>query len=219
MHSRKTIEVIARRYGNLAESSCCLSCGQAADYSHPAQGEVCLDIGSGRGTDVLRLAEQVGDFGFVYGLDISDGMIEKAKKTAARLNVKNVAFLKSRLEEIPLESNSFDLVISNCTINHAEDKQALWDEIFRVLKPGGRFVISDIYSIEKVPVKYTSDLQAVAECWGGAVTRDIYLQTVKKAGFSGIEILEKSAPYSKGEIEVASFTLKGRKPAGGCCCK
>jgi len=136
---------INNRYSDLAESTCCLSCGGALDYSKARPGEVCVDLGSGRGTDVIRLAEMVGKDGFVYGIDISDGMIEKATRTAERMQIDNARFVRSTLEKISLEDNVADLVISNCTINHASDKQTVWNEIYRILKKGGRFVISDIY--------------------------------------------------------------------------
>ncbi len=211
-----TFAEINKRYSELAQESCCLSCGKAIDYSIPQPGEVCLDLGSGRGNDVLKISEYVGVEGFVYGIDISDGMLEKARITADKLGVKNVKFIKSELEKIPIEDGSVDLVISNCTINHSLNKQQVWKEIFRVLKPTGRFIISDIYSTQPVPERYSSDSQAVAECWGGAVTQNEYFAQVKDAGFKQIEILEESTPYSKGEIEVVSFTLKGTKKKS-CC--
>lgn len=207
---------INRRYSELATENCCLSCGGAIDYSKPQPGEVCLDLGSGRGTDVLKMAEEVGDAGYVYGLDISDGMLEKARTTSSKLGVKNVEFLCSELEKIPLADNSIDLIISNCTINHAQNKQEVWNEIFRVLKNGGRFVVSDIYSIIPVPEKYKNDDQAISECWGGSVTRQEYFTQLNNAGFTSIDILEESTPYSKGEIEVVSLTLKGIKKK--CLC-
>lgn len=199
------------RYSDLAEKSCCLSCGGAVNYAKPMRGERCLDLGSGRGSDVIRMAGDVGDSGFVWGVDISDGMLKKAADTAARLDVGNADFLKSALEVIPLESNILDLVISNCTINHADDKQAVWNEIHRVLRPGGRFVVSDIYATQEVPEQYRRDPQAVAECWAGAVTKDAYMGTLRSAGFSEVEILEESDPYPKGEIMVSSFTIRGVK--------
>jgi len=175
-------------------------------------GEVCVDLGSGRGNDVLRLADEVGKEGFAYGIDISDGMLEKASKRAASLGLENVKFIKSELESLPLPDDKADLLISNCTINHAQDKQLVWKEIFRILKPGGRFVVSDIYSIEQVPEEYATDPRAVAECWAGAVTKVAYLKTVANAGFTDLRILEESLPYQKKKIEVASFTLYGIKP-------
>ncbi len=94
---------------------------------------------------MLRLADAVGEKGFVYGIDVSEGMLKKAEALVRKLEVSNVDFIKSDLEKIPLRDGTADLVISNCTINHAKNKQAVWNEIFRVLKEGGRFVISDIY--------------------------------------------------------------------------
>lgn len=202
------------RYSELAEDNCCLSCGSAIEYSQAKPGEVCVDLGSGRGTDVLRLAEEVGDDGFAIGIDVSDGMLKKAEKNAAKLGVENVSFVKSELEDIKVGSGLVDLVISNCTINHAKDKFKVWSEIERILKNNGRFVVSDIYATEEVPEKYRNDPQAVAECWAGSTTKKEYLDTLQRVGFKDIEIIEESTPYPKGEIEVVSFTIAGRKK---CC--
>ena len=219
MKERAQAQAISIRYSNLAESSCCLSCGGAVNYAEPLEGEICLDLGSGRGTDVIRMAEAAGDSGHAYGVDISDGMLKKAAATAEKLGVANVSFLKSELEHIPLENDLVDLVISNCTINHASDKQQVWNEIYRVMKKGGRFVVSDIYSLETVPEKYATDPDAIAECWAGAVTKEVYAQTLQSAGFTNISIREESDPYDKGEIQVSSFTITGFKPSGCCCGK
>jgi len=214
------IKEINNRYSELAESECCLSCGGAINYAEPKLGEVCIDLGSGRGTDVLRMAESVGETGFVYGIDISDGMLEKARKNADKFEVKNVRFIKSELEKLELSDETADLIISNCTLNHAEDKQAVWNEIYRVLKKGGRFVISDIYATKPIADEYRKDPVAIAECWAGAVTRNEYMEQLEKAGFASVEIIEESKPYSKGKAEVASFTIAGKKAAGcGCGCK
>lgn len=200
------------RYNALAEDSCCLSCGGAVNYAAISEREICVDLGSGRGTDVLRMAGQTGPGGFVYGVDIADAMLEKARINAEKLGIANVQFLKSELSAIPIPGGIVDLVVSNCTINHAQDKQAVWNEIYRLLKKGGRFVISDIYSLNEVPEIYRTDPQAVAECWAGAQKKDVYLETVIKAGFEHIRIIEESTPYKKGLIEVSSFTLAGTKP-------
>jgi arsenite methyltransferase len=209
---------IKSRYSELAESSCCLSCGGAINYSEPRPGEICVDLGSGRGTDALRLAEKVGDKGFVYGIDISEGMIRKAISTAERLGIGNVKFLQSTLESINLNDKVADLVISNCTINHSSDKQAVWNEIFRILKKGGRFVVSDIYSSEPVPEEYRNDPVAVSECWAGSVTRDEYLRQLNEAGFTDVKIIEESKPYEKGRIMVSSWTIAGIRSACNCNC-
>jgi arsenite methyltransferase len=205
------INPINLRYSELAEKSCCLSCGGAINYSKPLPGEFCIDLGSGRGTDALRLAESVGSTGYVYGVDISDGMLEKARVNAQKLGILNVGFVRSDLENIPIPDATADLIISNCTINHATDKLKVWNEVYRLLKEGGRFVISDIYATEKVPEQYKNDPVAVSECWAGADTREMYMETLKLAGFKDITVLEESKPYSKGLINVCSFTIFGKK--------
>ena len=203
---------IDKRYSSLAESTCCLSCGGAINYSGAAEGEICVDLGSGRGTDVIRLAETVGNSGFVYGIDISEGMLQKARSTAERLGVSNVKFINSSLENVNLDDAIADLVISNCTINHSSDKQSVWNEVFRILKTGGRFVVSDIYSLHPVPLEYRNDPVAVSECWAGSVTRDEYLEQLRKAGFSSVQVIEESAPYEKGKIVVSTWTITCKKP-------
>lgn len=210
--------VINERYSKLAEDTCCLSCGGAINFSDPREGEVCVDLGCGRGNDVIRMAQAAGVKGFAYGLDISDGMIEKANRNAAKLEIGNVKFIKSELESLKLPSGIADLVISNCTINHATDKKAVWDEIYRILKKGGRFVISDIYSLEEVPEEYRNDPAAVSECWAGSIKKDEYMKIIAAAGFSEVDILEESKPYIKGKIEISSFTIHGKK-AACCSCK
>lgn len=208
------IKEINRRYSELAESGCCLSCGGAVNYAVPLPGEVCVDLGSGRGTDVLRMAGMVGVTGFVFGIDAADGMLEKARRNAAKLEVSNVRFIRSELEKLELHDQCADLVISNCTLNHARDKQAVWNEIYRILKKGGRFVVSDIYAATAIPDEYRNDPVAIAECWAGAVTRSEYLEHLANAGFDLVEIIEESSPYQKGKAEVTSFTVAGRKSGG-----
>lgn len=210
------ITEINKRYSELAESECCLSCGGALNYAESKAGEVCVDLGSGRGTDVLRMAESVGENGFVYGVDISDGMLDKARRNAEKFGVSNVSFVRSELEKLDLPDKVADLVISNCTLNHAADKQSVWNEIYRILKKGGRFVISDIYATAGIAEEYRNDPVAVAECWAGSVTRAEYMKHLENAGFTSIEIIEESAPYRKGNAEVASFTIAGKKDSCGC---
>ena len=195
-------EQIQVRYTLLAEDeTCCLSCGGAVSYSNASEAEVCVDLGSGKGTDVLRI-------------DVSDGMLKKAQKNAAKLGISHVKFVKSELEDLKVDSGTVDLVISNCTINHASDKFKVWSEIERILKNSGRFVVSDIYALSEVPEAYRNDPQAVAECWAGAVTKEAYLDTLTRVGFKSIEIIEESKPYNKGQVEVVSFTIAGKKK---CC--
>lgn len=202
---------INERYTSLSETSCCLSCGGAINYANVQSGEICVDLGSGRGNDVIRLAEEVGEHGFVYGIDISEGMIRKATTSLQKFGVANAEILHSELESLPLDDNSVDCIISNCTINHATQKELVWSEVYRVLKPGGRFVVSDIYATQPIAPEFRNDPEAVAECWAGAVTRAEYLTMLENAGFSAIRIFEESQPYAKGQAEVASFTIAGNK--------
>ena len=202
---------INKRYSELSGSECCLSCGGAINFCEVKTGEICVDLGSGRGHDVIRLASEVGNSGFVYGIDIADGMLEKAMVNAQRLGASNVKFMKCELEQLVLPDKTANLVISNCTINHSQDKQAVWNEVHRILKSGGRFVVSDIYATAPVPDEYKNDPVAISECWAGASTREEYLKTLHNAGFSDITILEESSPYDKGKIQVASWTIAGRK--------
>ena len=211
-----TIE-IAGRYSALANDTCCLSCGGAADKSEAKVNEVCIDLGSGRGTDVLRLAEEVGPNGFAYGVDVTEEMIRKATATAAKMGVENVKFIQADLEQIPLEDETAHLIISNCTLNHVSNKAKVWAEIYRLLKNGGRFVVSDIFASEPVPEEYANDPVAVAECWAGSITKAEYIAVVKSAGFKDFRILEESAPYPKGKIEVSSFTITAKKDEYSCC--
>ena len=146
-------------------------------------------------------------------------MLEKARQNAAKLEVTNVKFLHNTLDGIELADNTVDLVISNCTINHAADKDAVWGEVYRILKKGGRFVVSDIYATSPISEEYRNDPVAIAECWAGSVTREEYLETLNRIGFTGIEIIEESKPYPKGKAEVASITIAGLKPKGGCSCQ
>ena len=204
-------EAINERYTQLSETSCCLSCGGAINHAKPQVGEKCVDLGSGRGNDVIRMAEEVGETGHAYGIDISEGMIEKARINIAKFEVSNATIIKSELEKLPFENDKIDLVISNCTINHSSDKQAVWNEVYRILKNGGRFVVSDIYATKEIAEEYRNDPVAVAECWAGAVTKDEYLTMLETAGFKDIIIYEESGPYEKGSAEVASLTISGHK--------
>ena len=210
----ETMNAIDSRYSALAKTTTCLSCGGAINHGNPTNAEICVDLGSGRGNDCIKLAQKVGPEGFVYGIDISDGMLETARSRAFEEGITNVAFHKSPIDHLPLKENSIDLLISNCTINHAANKDAVWTEIFRVLRPGGRFVVSDIYSLEPIAAEYRNDPAAVAQCWAGAVTKTQYLETLASIGFSSIELLEESRPYEKGKVTVASVTIRGYKPLG-----
>jgi arsenite methyltransferase len=209
--AKEFTKAIEMRYDDLSGRTCCLSCGGAINFADIKPGNICADLGSGKGFDVLKMATMATDSGFAYGIDVSGAMLETAMENARKINRTNTRFIKSELENIALDNESVDIVLSNCTINHSLDQAKVWKEIFRILKPGGSFVVSDIYSIAPVPENFRNDPEAVAECWAGAVTRNEYFENIILAGFEGAEMIEESVPYKKGMIEVCSFTIKGRK--------
>lgn len=199
---------IDKRYSQLAGTDCCLSCGKALSFIEIKNDDICIDLGSGKGNDVIKMAETAR---FVYGIDLSEEMVLKARKEAQLKNIKNARFLRAELEHIPLNDGVANHVISNCVLNHVIDKQAVWNEIYRIMKVGGSFVISDIYATETIPEKYANDPVAISECWGGAVTKDVYMKNIINSGFSTVKILEESQPYDKGSVQVISFTITGKK--------
>ncbi len=212
--SARSIELkINERYSGLCCSTGNLSCGGAAEHVEARTGECGVDLGSGRGRELFSLVDRVGNTGRLIGIDLADGMVAVATETARTQGLSIVEFRQRELHDTGLEDASVDFMISNCAINHAPDKDAVYREAFRFLKPGGRFVVSDIYATSEVPAQFAHDPDAVAECWGGAVTREAYLATLVNAGFHALEVLEDSEPYAKGSIEVCSFTIRGRKPA------
>jgi arsenite methyltransferase len=200
---------ISKRYSELATYDGCPTFEEALNYREAKPGEVCVEIGSGEGTDAIRLAETVGRGGFVYGIEMSESMIEKAAEAAERSSVSNLEFINCTPEKIKLNDDTADLVISNCTINYTSDKQSVWNEIYRILKRGGRFVVSDMYSANP-------SAREEQNYNGKSVTRDGYLNQLENAGFSTITILDESIPYSKDGRIVANWTIAGQKPLGEC---
>ncbi len=206
--------LIQDRYSGL--SSCCssLSCGSALELAAPVDGETFLDLGSGRGKDVLSAAARVGSRGRAIGVDVTDAMLETARRSVPPF-LDNVSFHKADLAALGLPDATADVVISNCTINHAPDKAAVYREIHRVLKPGGRFVVSDVIAEQELPAHVKNDAAAWAACYGGAITEDEYLAAVRSAGFADPEILARTDPYEKGGVLVRSLTLRGYRSAAG----
>lgn len=198
------------RYASLVDGCGSLACGGALDLAAPAPGEVLVDLGSGRGGDVMRAARQVGPTGKALGIDATLAMVEKAR-SATPADLSNVGFVCCELAALDLETASVDVVISNCTINHAPDKAAVYREIHRVLKPGGRFVVSDIIAQEALPDSVRNDPAAWAACYGGAIPQDEYLAATAAAGFDQVEVLQASKPYQKGGVMIRSMTIRGYK--------
>jgi arsenite methyltransferase len=198
---------ISERYGALAAGCDSLSCGRALERAAPALDEVVVDLGCGRGRDVLEAARRVGPAGLAIGVDLSPEMIAAAR-FACPPSLRNVRFLTGELERVELCAASVDLVISNCTINHARDKAAVYSEIHRLLRPGGRFVVSDVIAEEALPESVRSDPAAWAACYGGAIVEAEYVAAIRAAGFGGVEVLERSEPYTRHGVTLRSITVR-----------
>jgi SAM-dependent methyltransferase len=204
-------DAVAGRYAALAGSRGSLSCGRALELADPRPGETVVDLGSGRGGDVVRAAGRVGPSGRAVGVDSTEAMLRRARESLPP-SLGNASFVRSDLAAVDLPDGVADAVISNCAINHAPDKEAVYREIFRLLRPGGRFVVSDVVAEEELPEAVRRDPRAWAECYGGAIPEPEYLGAVARAGFGAAEVLQRSEPYEKGGVRVRSLTIRGRKP-------
>src|SRR6202042_975685 len=165
-----------------------LGCGNPTALAQLNLGETVLDLGSGGGIDVLLSAQRVGPSGKAYGLDMTDEMLALARENQRKAGVKNVEFLKGEIEHIPLPDNSVDVVISNCVINLSADKDQVLREAFRVLKPGGRFAVSDVVTRGEVAAEVRQNMLLWVGCIAGALQDDQYAAKLAKAGFDGIGI-------------------------------
>ena len=166
-----------------------LGCGNPTALETLNAGETVLDLGSGAGLDVLLSAKRVAPSGKAYGLDMTDEMLAEANSNKEKSGLANVEFLKGHIEDIPLPESSVDVVISNCVINLSADKDQVFREIFRVLKPGGRLAVSDIVTTKPLPAKIQNDLLAWSGCIAGALTEQEYQNKLSKTGFTDIEII------------------------------
>ena len=165
-----------------------LGCGNPTALIDLHEGETVLDLGSGGGIDVLLSARRVGPTGFAYGLDMTEEMLALAQENKAKAGVSNVAFLRGRIEDIPLPANSVDVVISNCVINLAADKSLVLRDALRVLRPGGRFAVSDVVADGPVPDALRRNMEAWVGCLAGALDVDEYVRLLTDAGFEDISV-------------------------------
>ena len=182
------------------------ACGNPVAFTEMKEGQVVLDIGSGAGLDVLLAAKKVGPEGKVIGLDMTPEMIETARANALRAGVTNVEFRLGDAETMPVEDGSCDWIISNCVINLAPDKDKVFGEAFRVLKPGGRLMISDMVT-HGLPAEIRENTAAWAACIGGALGEEEYLEKIQGAGFQDVRAVGRLT-YDEGSLKAL---------AGGCC--
>jgi arsenite methyltransferase len=186
-----------------------LGCGNPTAVADLAPGETVLDLGSGGGIDVLLSASRVGPTGFAYGLDMTDEMLELARRNAAEAGATNVEFLKGYIEEIPLADAAVDVVISNCVINLSVDKQAVLDEVFRVLKPGGRLGFTDIVADDSLTPEERAERGSWVGCIAGALSYSEFRSGLERAGFVDVEL----TPTHQVADGMDSVIVKARRPA------
>ncbi|MGH9202916.1 MAG: arsenite methyltransferase [Vicinamibacterales bacterium] len=218
-----------------------LGCGNPTALAKLRAGEVVLDLGSGGGIDVILSARRVGPTGKAYGLDMTDEMLALAEENKRKAGITNVEFLKGQIEQVPLPDDTVDVLISNCVINLSADKDRVLTEAFRVLKPGGRFAVSDVVVRGEVPADIRRSMELWVGCVAGALTEDEYRSKLTASGFADVEIettrvydvedaraflsdsgldVDAIAPLMKGKV--TSAFVRARKPeassaASPCC--
>jgi len=184
-----------------------LGCGNPTAVADLNEGEVVLDLGSGGGIDVLLSARRVGPTGRAYGLDMTDEMLELARANQAEAGVENAEFLKGEIERVPLPDDSVDVVISNCVINLSGDKDAVLREAARVLRPGGRFAVSDVIADPDMSAETRRDMQQWTGCIAGALTREQFEASLEAAGFGAIEITETHRVHDQAAAAIVRARL------------
>jgi SAM-dependent methyltransferase len=217
-----------------------LGCGIPTDAVKIKPGYTVVDLGSGAGNDVFVARRLVGETGRVIGIDMTESMIERARENNKKLGYQNVEFRFGEIENLPVEDNTADVVISNCVLNLVPDKLKAYREIYRVLKPGGHFGISDIVLTGTLPSKIKSAAEMYAGCVAGALKKEVYLKNIRKAGFCNISVVkerprpmadeillhyltaEELTQFNKSGQIIFSITVYGEKPeligGGRCCC-
>ncbi len=218
-----------------------VGCGNPTALADLKEGETVLDLGSGAGIDVFLAARKVGEQGRVIGVDMTEEMVERGNTLAAKHGYANVEFRQGEIEHLPVEEGSIDVIISNCVINLSPDKSAVFREACRVLRPGGRLLISDLVTVGELPGDVRESAAAWADCLAGAMEKDAYLAAIRGAGFAGVEVASE-CPYGAPDMDerlrgkIVSVKVRGFKPrertemankvsvkvldlpgSGGCC--
>lgn len=222
-----------------------LGCGLPTEFAKIKAGDTVIDLGSGAGNDAFIARKIVGENGKVLGVDFTEAMIKKARANAEKLNFNNVEFRLGDIDDMPVTSNYADVIVSNCVLNLVPNKYKVISEIYRVLKPGGHFSISDIVLEGELPAKWKEVAELYAGCVSGAVQKQVYLEMIQEAGFKNITLqkdktinipddilanylsAEEIASYKKGNTRITSITVYAEKPAkddrkccepgSGCC--
>jgi len=216
--------------GYVKDADLQLGCGMPTELARIQPGDTILDLGSGAGNDVFVARQLTGDTGEVFGVDFTPEMVAKAQENKQKMGYGNVHFIQGDIENLPIPSQSIDVAISNCVMNLVPDKQQAYNEVFRVLKPGGHFSISDIVIRGDLPLEVRQAAELYAGCVSGATDLEQYLEAVKKAGFEDITIdkerridlpddyllehisAEAIAAFRAGASDIYSINIFGRKP-------
>jgi len=204
-----------------------LGCGNPKAIAALCSGEIVVDLGAGGGFDCFLSAHEVGDSGYVIGVDMTPDMVTKARDNAEKGKYSNVEFRLGEIENLPVADNTADVIISNCVINLSPDKPRVFKEAFRILKPGGRLAVSDVVATVELPEEMRNDDVLIAGCMGNASLIEDLEAMIKKAGFSDVHIEPKDeskefirdwAPGSNVTDYVVSATIEGVKPLSSACC-
>jgi arsenite methyltransferase len=224
--------------GYVEEADLGLGCGIPTEGADIRDGDTVLDLGSGAGNDCFVARKMVGENGKVIGIDFSPEMVEKAEANRKKLGYENVEFLRGDIDSMPLQKGAVDVILSNCVLNLVPDKRKAFQEMFRVLKPGGHFSVSDIVIHGELPDGLKEDASMYAGCISGAQKEEDYLGGIEKAGFCKVEVVKRKAielpeellsqyldeagmeRFRNGEVGIHSITVRGVKSAveGMACC-
>ncbi|MCC6761344.1 MAG: arsenite methyltransferase [Chitinophagaceae bacterium] len=227
--------------GYNADADLGLGCGIPTAFAQMKEGDTVIDLGSGAGNDAFVARKIVGPTGKVIGIDFSEAMLEKARTNADKVGFNNVEFRLGDIEQMPVAANRADVVLSNCVLNLVPNKQAVFAEILRVLKPGGHFSISDIVLQGELPGKWKEVAELYAGCVSGAIQKEEYLRIIEQTGFANLTVqkektivipdellqeyltADEMATYKNGSVKILSITVYAEKPAACCtpgagCC-
>lgn len=215
-----------------------LGCGLPTEFARIKEGDIVIDLGSGAGNDCFIARRLIGETGKVIGIDFTAPMIARARNNAEKLNYNNVEFRQGDIENMPVTANQADVIVSNCVLNLVPDKHKVFGEIFRVLKPGGHFSISDIVLEGELPVKWKDIAELYAGCVSGAIQKQVYLELIETAGFKNITLqkdkpiiipdnilanylsAEEISDFKNSQSKITSITVYAEKPARddrNCC--
>ncbi|RYY87558.1 MAG: arsenite methyltransferase [Chitinophagaceae bacterium] len=225
--------------GYNADADLGLGCGLPTQFAMIKPGQTVIDLGSGAGNDAFIARHEVGENGKVIGIDFTPEMIEKARQNAEVRGFNNVEFRQGDIEKMPVTANTADVIVSNCVLNLVPNKDGVFNEIFRVLKPGGHFSISDIVLVGNLPANLRNAAEMYAGCVSGAIQRDVYLELIKVNGFTSILVQKEKQiiipddilrnylseseleSFKRSDVGIYSITVSAQKPccdpAAGCC--